>query len=181
MRNSDVLVPSLATERLVLRATRIDDWESYAAMWADPRVTEFIGGEPRPRDVAWTKFCQGAGFWPLLGYGYWSIIDRDDNYVGVGGFVRHERGMTELGTHPECGWTFAPDSWGRGVAGEAISAMVGWADAALRVETRCLISNGNIASIKVAERNGYVRSADLADDSAVFRRPARAGADQAPV
>jgi RimJ/RimL family protein N-acetyltransferase len=172
-------VPTIETDRLILRAIRMEDWPPYAAMWADARVTEFIGGAPRPREVAWAKFGQGAGFWPLLGYGYWSIVDRRDSYLGVGGFARHERGLAELGDAPECGWTFAPHCWGRGIATEAVAAMVAWADDALGVETRCLISHGNAASVRVAERNGFVLSDEISD-AAVFRRPARAGADRAP-
>jgi RimJ/RimL family protein N-acetyltransferase len=164
-------VPTIETDRLTLRAVVMADWEPYAAMWADRRVTEFIGGEPRSRDVAWPKFGQGAGYWPLLGYGYWSIIDRDGAFVGIGGFAQHERGIAALTGFPECGWSFVPECWGRGIASEAVGAMVAWADAALGVETRCLISNGNIASVKVATRNGYVDCA-VADGANIYRRAA---------
>ena len=49
--------PTLTTERLILRAPVVADWEAYAAMWEDPHVVAFIGGAPRPRDVSWPKFC----------------------------------------------------------------------------------------------------------------------------
>jgi RimJ/RimL family protein N-acetyltransferase len=87
---------------LTLRATRLDDFEPYAAMWTDPRVTDFIGGVPRPRDEAWRRFGQGAGLWPLLGYGYWIFADRKtDALVGVGGLAVFERGIDELNGYPE--------------------------------------------------------------------------------
>lgn len=169
--------PELQTDRLLLRAIRMADWEPYAAMWADARVTRYIGGEPRTRAVAWTKFGQGAGFWALLGYGYWSILDHAGGYLGVGGFARHERGIAELGQYPECGWTFANEAWGRGIASEAVRAMCAWADAAGLPETRCIIAGGNIASVKVAERVGYVACAEFADNERIFRRPAPVSAD----
>jgi RimJ/RimL family protein N-acetyltransferase len=175
-----MLAPTLSTDRLFLRAIRLSDWEAYANMWSDPRVTEFIGGEPRPRDTAWQKFGQGAGFWALFGYGYWTIADQADQFIGVGGFARHERGLAALGDHPECGWTLVPESWGKGIASEAVGAMVAWADSTHRAETRCLISNGNIASIKVAERNGYAHFADVDGNSSVFRRPAPSVAGRVP-
>ncbi len=163
--------PTIQTERLTLRASAMADWEPYAAMWADPRVTEYIGGEPRSRDVAWPKFGQGAGFWTLFGYGYWSIVDRDGGFAGIGGFAQHERGNAALDGFPECGWTLGPDHWGKGIASEAVAAMVAWADAALGVETRCLISDGNIASVKVAMRNGYAQVA-ATDGAVIYRRAA---------
>lgn len=167
--------PTLTTERLILRAISIDDWSPYAAMWADARVTHFIGGEPRTPKVAWPKFVQGAGFWPLFGYGYWSVLTRAGGYLGVGGFARHVRGIAELGDFPECGWSFVPDCWGQGIASEAVAAICNWADATGLGETRCLISKGNVASVRVAERNGYTGIAVLDDDACVFTRPAPAG------
>jgi RimJ/RimL family protein N-acetyltransferase len=161
----------LYTDRMILRPIRLDDWESYAAMWADARVTEFIGGHPRAREVAWPKFVQSAGFWLLFGYGYWAITDRDDHFIGIGGFAQQERGIPELIGYPECGWTFVPNIWGHGFASEAVAAMVDWADNALGVETRCLIDRNNVASVKVATRNGYVCFSNEATDPALFRRP----------
>jgi RimJ/RimL family protein N-acetyltransferase len=169
--------PTLTTERLILRSLMMADWEPYAAMWEDPRVTIFIGGKPRPRDVAWLKFCQAAAMWTLVGYGNWVVIDRaSDSFLGVAGLSDFKRGIAELEGYPEAGWAFGAASWGRGVASEAIAAVTGWADAAGIAETRCMIDNGNIASMKVAARCGYVAFADLAGARSVFRRPVRATA-----
>jgi len=41
-----VEVPTLETERLKLRAHRLEDFVHCAAMWADPEVTRYIGGKP---------------------------------------------------------------------------------------------------------------------------------------
>ena len=166
--------PEIRTARLTLRAIAMADWEAYAAMWADPRVTRFIGGAPRPRDLAWTKFTQSAGLWPLLGYGYWSVIDgATGDYLGLGGFARFERAIDALEGYPECGWAFTAGTWGRGIGSEAVGAMVAWADDAGLGETRCMINDGNDASVKVATRNGYCEFATL-PDARVFTRPGRA-------
>jgi RimJ/RimL family protein N-acetyltransferase len=165
------MIPILHTHRLILRAITMDDWEPYAAMWADPRVTEFIGGAPRPRAVAWPKFVQSTGFWSLFDYGYWAITDHQGRFIGIGGFAQQERGIPDLVGYPECGWTFIPDVWGQGIASEAVAAMVEWADSALGTETRCLIDKANAPSIKVATRNGYTCFSDAAADPALFGRP----------
>ena len=173
-----MMMPMLETQRLTLRGLTMDDWEPYAAMWADPRVTAFIGGAPRPRDLAWTKFGQAVAMWHLFGYGNWAVIDRADaTFLGVCGLAQYERGIAELAGFPEAGWAFAAASWGRGIASEAIGAVVGWADADGIAETRCLIDDANGASIKVAARNGYLPCASLPDKK-VFRRPAPSAGGQ---
>ena len=69
--------PVIETARLTITALSLDHWEAYAAAWADPDLTAFIGGKPRSRQESWTKFTQGVGLWPLFGYGYWAFLDRE--------------------------------------------------------------------------------------------------------
>ncbi len=38
--------PTLITERLRLDAHTLDDFDSLAALWADPLVVRYIGGTP---------------------------------------------------------------------------------------------------------------------------------------
>ena len=54
-------VAILETARTVLRPHRLDDFETYVAMWADPEVTRFIGGKPRTREESWMRFLRHAG------------------------------------------------------------------------------------------------------------------------
>lgn len=151
------VAPTITTARLILRACEVSDFEDYAAMWADPRVTDFIGGTPRLRGESWRRFCVGTGLWPLHGYGYWLFVERDTNkMVGIGGLAAFERGLAELDNFPEAGWAFAADSWGKGYAREAVAAFLAWSDSTLGVaETRCIISPGNAASIQVAKKCGF--------------------------
>ncbi len=171
-------MPTLRTRSLILRATTMADWAAYAAMWADPRVTAHIGGAPRPRDVAWTKFGQSVAMWTLFGYGMWTVVDGNEaRFLGLCGFARYERDILELEGFPEAGWAFAPQSWGRGVASEAVGAIVAWADANDIAETRCMIDDANHASVRVATRNGYTPFAALCDKK-IFRRRAPSPADR---
>ena len=41
--------PTLTTDRLILAPLSLDHWEAYAAAWANPQMTAFIGGQPRTR------------------------------------------------------------------------------------------------------------------------------------
>ncbi len=152
-----MIAPTLHTERLTLRPLSLEDWEAYAAAWADPRLTAFIGGQPRTRTESWGKFLQGIGLWPLFGYGYWSFVDSASGaFLGNGGLASFERGIPELEGYPEAGWAFVPDAWGRGLATEAMAAILAWADKALgRPEIRCIIDPGNTASQRVAAKLGF--------------------------
>jgi RimJ/RimL family protein N-acetyltransferase len=171
--------PTLTTDRLILRASTRADFEAYAAMWADERVTSFIGGQPRDRTLSWTKFTQGAGLWPLMGYGYWLAFERDTGtYVGVGGLANFERGVPSLEGYPEAGWAFGANSWGKGYATEFVNAVLAWADAQRLGEIRCIISPGNDASVRVSEKLGFQRIADDGDYM-VFARQAGAAATPA--
>ncbi len=170
-----MIAPTLETPRLTLRHAERADFEAYASMWADERVTSFIGGKPRPRGEAWMRFCQAVGQWELLGYGYWLFVERaSDQMVGLGGLACFERGIAQLEGFPEAGWAFTADSWGQGYASEAVAAVMAWSDAHLAVsEIRCIIDPQNTPSIRVAEKNGFARIDEVENElghSLVFSR-----------
>jgi len=148
--------------------------EDYAEAWADPRMTAFIGGEPRSRNVSWGKMLQGIGMWTLFGYGYWSFVERaSGRFVGNGGLAQFERGIPELTGFPEAGWAFAPEAWGKGYATEAMAAILDWADTQALGEIRCIIDRGNLASHNVAGKLGFAKCAeshDVIGELFIYRR-----------
>lgn len=171
-------VPTIVTERLVIQPMTLAHWEEYAAAWADPRLTEFIGGEPRSRNTSWGKFLMGIGLWPIFGYGYWSFVERrGGGFVGNGGLAQFERGIAELDGFPEAGWAFVPNAWGKGYATEAMSAIFDWADNQRKLpEIRCIIDPGNTASHKVAAKLGFEKFAESHDVNGelfIYRREPR--------
>lgn len=156
--------PTLTTERLIIAPMSLDHFEEHAAAWADPEMTRFIGGNPRSRNESWSKFLQGAGLWSIMGYGYWSFLDRASGaYLGNGGLAQFERGIAELIDYPEAGWAFAPGAWGKGYATEAMTAILAWADEAKLDEIRCIIDPGNVASHNVATKLGFTKFAESHD------------------
>ena len=153
----------------------LEDWEAYAAAWADPQMTEFIGGKPRTRAESWTKFLASVGYWPLFGYGYWSFIDKQTgDFLGNGGLAQQDRGIADLKDYPEAGWTFVPSAWGRGLATEAMTEILRWSDDVRRLlDVRCIIAPGNAASIGVATKLGFEPMSEFQDQAmhvVVYRR-----------
>ncbi len=170
-----MIAPILETPRLNLCTPILSDFDAYAAAWADADFARFVGGEPRSRATSWQKFVQMAGFWPLLGYGYWIIVDRTTRaFIGTAGLAQFDRGIAEIEGLPEAGWAISQSYWGQGYASEAVAAIVRWSDVELCApETRCIIDPENTPSIRVAEKNGFTRIDEVENElgrSLVFSR-----------
>ena len=151
-------IPSLETERLLLRGHRREDFAECCAMWGDAAVTRFIGGRPFPKDEVWTKLLRYVGHWSVLGYGFWVHEERGTGrFAGEVGFADFHRDITpSLEGSPEIGWVLAPWAQGRGLATEAVRGALKWGASHLPSQrTVCLISPENVASIRVAEKCGY--------------------------
>lgn len=98
--------PTLVTERLRLDAHTLDDFDSLAALWADPQVVRYIGGTPRDREDSWGRLMRYVGHWALLGYGYWAVRDKQSGeYLGSIGFSNFLRDIAPALDAPEMGWT----------------------------------------------------------------------------
>lgn len=156
------MVPVIETERLRLRGHTLADFDSCAAMWADPQVTRFIGGRPSTREETWGRLLRYSGHWALLGYGYWLIEDRQSGrYVGEAGFADFKREIDPPLGAPEHGWALARWAQGKGYASEAIAAQLRWGDAHFGPGAAfvCMIEPENAPSIRVAQKHGYAEFA----------------------
>lgn len=151
-------VPILEGPRLCLRAHRPNDLPQCAAMWADPAVTRFIGGEPSSEQRTWLRLLAYIGHWAAMGFGYWVMEERGSGeFVGEIGFADFKRDIAlPMKGCPELGFALASRFHGKGYATEGAEAVAAWADASLAVpRTVCLIDPRNSASLRVVEKCGY--------------------------
>ena len=142
-------IPALETERLRLRAPRIEAFDAYARIVAGPEGAH-VGG-PFDREEAWLDFAQMAAGWLLRGTGLWSVERRADG--ALIGFLplNHEFGDPEL----EIGWFLVADARGQGYAAEAAEAARRFAFAELGASTLVsYIDRTNDRSLRLAERLG---------------------------
>jgi RimJ/RimL family protein N-acetyltransferase len=157
------------TERLVLRAPERDDYLLLRDLVADPEVHRFLG--PRPQDPTTDMFSRAlrsAGSWQLYGYGLFLAFEKaSGSFVGQLGVFHSIRGFGKgLDNAVEAGWIVAREHWGKGFAEEGMRGALAWFENAFedapenaRGHDRiaCMIERGNAASVKLAEKLGFVR------------------------
>jgi RimJ/RimL family protein N-acetyltransferase len=149
--------PTVETDRLILRAYRLEDFPHAAAAWADPEVVRYIG-RPSTEEESWARFLRNVALWPMLGYGYWAATEKSTGrWLGDVGFADFKRALEpSLKGVPEIGWVLASGSHGRGYATEAARAALQWLTSALgHQRTVCIIDDRNRPSVRVAEKCGY--------------------------
>ncbi|MFN3652255.1 MAG: GNAT family N-acetyltransferase [Armatimonadota bacterium] len=106
------------TPRLTIREYTPDDAEEAFALYGDPEVMHFLGGNPHP-DVAslrahlekrWER--EHGGVEPP---GFWAVVTRDEGRLAGTVLLKPLPGHPEV----EVGWHLAKWAWGRGYATEA--------------------------------------------------------------
>jgi RimJ/RimL family protein N-acetyltransferase len=140
--------PVLETERLVLRAPRIEDAKIVATLANDRRIAENTLRIPYPYKPAdATQWIAAANTRP--GERTFLIWRRDD-IVGACGFDLRE------GPEPEIGYWLGAKYWGNGYATEAVHALI---DDAFSAERCAALRAGarvsNPASRRVLEKCGF--------------------------
>lgn len=148
-------IPTVETERLVLRGWRAGHVEPFARICADRETMRFIGdGTPMPRERGWIAVAGLTGHWSLRGFGQWAVEDRETGAL-VGRVGLHQ---PEGWPGTELGWLLDRERWNEGLATEAASAARDWAFDTLAAEALIsLIQPGNDASVRVAEKLGMRR------------------------
>jgi len=156
------MIPTIETERLILRPHRLEDFDTYVEMWSDPDVVRFIGGRPSDREATWSRFLRHVGSWHHLGFGFFAIEEKETGlFVGDAGFLDGRRSITpSLDGTLEAGWALMPTGQGWGYATEAMTAAIGWAETAFPGRRMtCIIDPDNLPSIRVATRLGFAELA----------------------
>ncbi|HXE60093.1 MAG TPA: GNAT family N-acetyltransferase [Gemmatimonadaceae bacterium] len=163
-------IPTLTTERLVLRAFVQRDIDEYAAIIGDPEVTKYLGnGIPLSRGEAWRQMAMILGHWRLLGYGLWAVEEK------ATGALMGRIGCQQPDGFPgfELAYTLGRQFWRRGFAREGAAAALAYARNVLgRTNVISVIRPANAGSIRVAQSLGAVLDTEIdfyAAPSLVYR------------
>jgi RimJ/RimL family protein N-acetyltransferase len=151
----------IETERLILRPFRDDDREAFAAMNADPRVGDWLGGV-RSRAESDETIDRINAQIAARGYDFWAAAQKaDDKLIGMIGLRFHEQ--SPPGPCIEMGWRLSPAAQGQGLATEGAAAALAWGFANIDTpEIVAFTAYNNLRSQAVMTRIGMVR--DLARD-----------------
>jgi len=150
-------LPTLATERLLLRAPRVTDFDTYAQIACTDRG-KHLGG-PMSREDAWLDFSQMTSTWLLHGHGLWTI----GHAGGIAGFV--VLGFEPGDQEPELGFMLAEKAEGMGIGFEAAQGALTHAFDTLGWSTLVsYIDPENARSIKLAQRLGGLPDGEIVED-----------------
>lgn len=155
MSMMSVEVPEILTERLRLRAPRLEDLDAEREFFASDR-SKGVGG-PFPPEQVFRSMASFIGHWFLRGYGFWAVEDRatGEYYGRVGPW------FPEGWPEPEIGWTVMGNAEGKGIAREAaVAARAFMYDHRGWTTVISLISHDNDRSIALAKRVGCIQEPD---------------------
>lgn len=162
-------IPTLETNRLILRGPEPEDYPNFKATFASYR-SRFMGGPLNPYET-WMLYAAEIGHWEIRGFGMWMIHDRaTDETLGMAGGWQ-----PAVWPEREIAWIIWPDKAGHGYALEATNAarqhfydVQGWDGAVSYIDGK------NLDSIRLAERLGAKVDADadqIDQDGIVYRHP----------
>jgi RimJ/RimL family protein N-acetyltransferase len=180
---------AIETERLRLRPLTPDDFPFLAALNADPVVARYLAtGKPRGEAATRDWFEKTMAWYGQDGTGHRGIVLKDgDRLVGRCGLQCMEveldavrpraffgRGSAPAGvrTEPvlELGYGLVQEMWGKGIASEASRRMRDEGFARGEAKLMSVIHAENVASIRVAEKNGLTLKSELEFIGRVFLR-----------
>ena len=141
----------IETERLVLKKLVEADKERLVSLIGDFRVSKTLSNVPYPYTLddadEWLKIVDNEEF--NLN------IFLNDNLIGGVGLTLAEDDFCELG------YWLGVDYWGQGYATESVRGLLSYAKTNTPYEKlKANVHKGNIASVKVLEKNGFKRVGD---------------------
>jgi ribosomal-protein-alanine N-acetyltransferase len=159
--NPDEAYPCLETERLVLRALRMEDADFIFQEWGDPLVTYYMWDEDplQTREQAEEMLQPLRDPEQMPGFKWWGIESKaEGKLIGTCGYCKWDRQHR----HAEIGYDLWPDYWGQGLMPEALWALLryGFQEMELnRVEATTHTENRR--SQRVLEKLGFQREGVL--------------------
>jgi len=155
-------IPMIETGHLTLRALTPDDRATVFALFADPRVAvpthiaPFEGIEQADELIAsfGQRFAAKGGI-------HWGLtLKGDDTIIGTAGFP----GIDDRAYRARIGYNLAYAHWGRGLATEAVRALVGLGFAQLNLNRSEATTNlDNTGSMRVLSKVGFTEEGVLRD------------------
>jgi len=146
--SSPFLIPeTIASQRLVLRMFREDDWRFLHEHYADAECTKYTFRRALSESESWYAMAKMVGHWHLRGYGPYAVEEKaTGNVLGAVG-LWYPKDWPE----PEIKWALTRRYWGQGFASEAVRAVQAMArEHVPAISLISFIHSENAASIALA-------------------------------
>lgn len=156
-------LPTLTTERLLLRERSLGDVSAYLQMDADPQVMRYVGdGRVPDPAVHAERMRQRIAAGGADGLGVWSVFERDRPAEFLGCVMLSPVARLE---RIELAYRYRRQVWGQGIAAEAGAACLGYGFDTLGLnEIVALAYPENLRSQRVIAKLGFNRSGSLFAD-----------------
>lgn len=150
-------IPSIETERLLLRPWTLGDGQAWFDILREPDILQYFPNpEPPERVKAEAYITHHLAHWTQYGYGHWAIVTPGDGRIIGWCGLEHLSELDEV----EVAYLLSRGAWGRGYASEAARAAIEFGFEKAGVPGIIgLVDPENHASIRVLEKCG-LRLAD---------------------
>ncbi len=151
-------VPTICTQRLILRPWKESDLEPFAALNNDPRVMEFYASTlSREESDALAKKFQNE--FAQRGYGHWAVeVPEKADFIGYIG-LNYWNLEASFAPCIDIGWRLAVEHWGQGYATEGASAALKYGFEVFKFpEIVSMATIENTKSHRLMERLGMKRN-----------------------
>ena len=148
-----ISLPTLKTERLVLRKLVYSDRNDIFAYAQNPEIAKHLLWEPHQNISDTIEFLN------IVYSAYnknkaapWGITLADNKIIGTAGFVNWENNKNIA----EIGYALSQEYWGKGIATEAVKEVIKFGFETLGLlEMIATVKPGNIGSIKLLLKCGF--------------------------
>jgi RimJ/RimL family protein N-acetyltransferase len=146
------------THRLVLRWLQGNDLDTLASLFSHPEVMRHSVGGPLSLTQVRALIDRSRVSSEEIGMGQWAVFHKaDKRLIGCCGLITQKvNGRSEI----EISYRLDPRYWGKGFATEAAKACRERAFSLRVPRLICLISPGDLASSRVAEKLGMRHESD---------------------
>ena len=148
-------IPTIRTERLVLRKMSLDDTDDMYEYAKRSDVTLYLTWSPHAEKAYTFQYLKYLQTRYRAGDFYdWAICDKESGkMIGTCGFTRFDFPNDAA----EIGYVINPDYAGRGLATEAVEAIIAYGFKMLSLNRiECRFIPENVASRRVMEKNGMI-------------------------
>ncbi|WP_189437488.1 GNAT family N-acetyltransferase [Pseudovibrio japonicus] len=157
MSFTELPIPRIETERLILRTWLERDFECLTSIFCNEATAKYVGGA-RSEATVWRQMATLMGHWHLRGYTVFAVERKEDGQtIGYAG-PWYPLDWPE----PEMGYGFRAEAHGKGYASEAVLAALQYAYDELGWKTAIsLIDVRNEGSRSLAKRLGAQHESNL--------------------